>query len=412
MANYQSTFSTSALLGFVGGDQSTSALSTAYVSGRRRIPSFINAPGSFATAAAFNALSKARVWDGLHPHSGVTVDPAALTPSKDISPGPKYTACFSGTVLSATGPIAKQVLEYSRTLPVTTVSGRRTSPFAVTIVELPDGSGSESLPVAKISAPTILPILASGAAAGACGMSGDWISMSMILFGMLCNGVSSYALQAGDLTYTRPVSTAGAPAGDGYLEIGDEIIILKGSEAAVSSVTRGRFSLRYKSEASYGLVAACGGLLTAQCIVQLLLVPMGTVVGQLCFLLSVVISWIYNAYVSRQEKVASKRLVLEDLLKAPAMERYSLGTRAAAAVFLMQELKPSNVEEQLALLVPNNTPVWKAWREIVASELQGVKPNFRTIAAPPQASQDEDRLLATLLADAQSAIDAFTHVKV
>ena len=93
------------------------------------------------------------------------------------------------------------------------------------------------------------------------------------------------------------------------------------------------------------------------------------------------------------------------------MERYSLGTRTAAAVFVMQELRPANIEEQLAHLLPNNTPVWKHWRSVVARELQSGKANFRAIAVPPTFNMEEQRLLGTLLADAQSAVDAFAQSK-
>ena len=94
------------------------------------------------------------------------------------------------------------------------------------------------------------------------------------------------------------------------------------------------------------------------------------------------------------------------------MERYSLGTRTSAAVFIMQELQPANVEEQLALLLPNSTPVWKTWRQVVARELQSGNPNFKAIPTPAAFNADEDRLLRTLLADAQAAVDAFTQSKI
>lgn len=408
----QSSFPTVALLGFTGSEQTTGALYTAHVTGRKTIPSIYNSPGSYASAAAFNALSKTPIWDGLHAQPGVSVDPAALAPSEDTAPGPKYTAVASGTLISSTGPISKLIVEHSRRLPITTISGRRTTPLSVTIVELPDAPASEDHPIAKVSAPVIIPVFASAAAAAASGIQGDWIAMSMIVLGMVCGGVSSFALQSGDLTFTRPVSTPGVPAGDGYLEVGNEIIVLKGTEAAVTSVTRGRFSLRYKSEGRYNMISACGSLLTAQCIIQLLVVPFGTIFGQFCFFLSLTIAWIYNSYVSRQEKSAWKRLVLEDLLKAPVMERYSLGTRTSAAVFIMQELQPANVEDQLALLLPNSTPVWKAWRQVVARELQSGNPNFKAIPTPAAFNADEDRLLRTLFADAQAAVDAFTQSKI
>ncbi|TBU28957.1 hypothetical protein BD311DRAFT_308195 [Dichomitus squalens] len=405
-----SGFSTAALLGFVGGEQNLGALQVTHVNGRRSLPSAFNAPGSYLTGQGFGRLTASRVWDG--PHPGVSVDPTALSSNSSSLNGPKFTAAFSGSALPTTGPIAKLLTEYSRRLAITVLEGRVTTPSAVTVVELPDAPECEVHPTARISAPVILPILVSSAATAACGVVGDWSTLGMLILGMASNGIASYALQAGDLTFTRPVTTPGAPAGDGYLESDNEIVVLKGSEAAVSSITRGQFTLRCKNEGALQAFSTCSFLLTLQCVVQLLVVPRGSFFGQLFFLFTMVVSWLYNAYVARQEKAAWEKLVLEDLLKAPTMKRYSLGTRTQAAVFLMQVLKPSNVEEQLSLLIPNNTPVWKTWRQTVARRLQDSKPIFDGAEVERSSSfnANEMKLLATLFNDAQAAVDAFTKL--
>lgn len=408
MFHFHPGFSSSALLGFVGGEKNLAALEATYVNGRRPVPSAFNAPGSYLTAAGFAGLAKSRVWDG--PRAGVSVEPNALTSNSTSSDGPKFTAVFSGSALPTTGSIAKALTDYSRKLHTTVLEGRVTTSSAVTIVELPDAPESEVHPATRISVPVILPVLASGAAAAICGVVGDWTTFAMIVIGMASNGFASYTLQAGDLTFTRPVTTPGAPAGDGYLESGNEIVVLKGSEAAVSSVTRGRFTLRYGSDVWLQTkFSLCSSLLTLQCIAQLLIIPQGTYAGQVLFLATMIISWLYNCYVARQEAAAWEKLVLEDLLKAPTMKRYSFGTRTQAAVFLMQVLKPANFEEQLSLLIPNNTPIWKTWRQTVARELQHSKPDFDSGAEydiSGSFTADEKKLLATLFSDAQSAVDA------
>ncbi|RPD79748.1 hypothetical protein L226DRAFT_529951 [Lentinus tigrinus ALCF2SS1-7] len=404
------TFSTAGLLGFAGGDEYLGATQNTHVLGRKLLPSAYNSPGSYAAGKKYNALAKSRVFDGLHP--GVSADPAALSPSTDFASGPKYTAAFSGTIISETGPVAKALMDRSKTLPVNVIGGRVTTPSSVTVVELPDAPDSEVHPVAKVHAPVIFPIAASAAAAAACGTIGDWTIATMIVAGMICNGVASSSLKQGDLTFSRPVTTPGAPAGDGYLESGTEFIVLKGPEGAVSSVTRGRFTLRFRDEGSHGRLRLSSTVLTVQCFLQLIFVPQGTILGQFIFLLSMAISWLYNAYVSRQEQAAWERLVLEDLLKAPSMKRHSLGTRTTTAVFLMQVLRPANIEEQLAILLPNNTPVWRFWRQTVAKRLQAEKPNFigAQLENAPAFSADEAKLLTTLFGDAQAAVDGFAKL--
>ncbi|KAH9946396.1 uncharacterized protein BXZ73DRAFT_86525 [Epithele typhae] len=402
-------FASSALLGFVGGDQTATALYLTHIAGRQRIPTLVNSPGSYFAARALAVLHKARVWDGLHP--GVSVDPCSLA-SPSTTPGPKFIASVSGTILDSTGPIAQELLEHTRSLSAQTVSGRRTTPLAVTIVELPDAPHSELHPTARISAPVFLPILASAAAATFCGLTSDYTTLAAIAFGMLCSAGASRALHAGDLTFTRPLSTPGATVGDGYLETGNEFIVLRGSETAVAAVTRGQMTLRFRSECTHRSLAFAALLLGTQCVAQLLLLPLGTLLGQLAFLLATAAAWLYHAHVARQAPAAWRRLVLEDVLSAPAMARYSVGTRTAAAVVLMRLLRPADVEEQLARLLPNNTPVWKLWRETVAQRLRSGKPAFVgadvPVPVPATFDMNERRLFHTLLADAQCAVDAFS----
>lgn len=401
------TLLTSSLLGFGGGDETLHAHNVAIVEGRGRLPALYNSPGSYGAGKGYLSLSQAQVWDGLYP--GVTAEPTALTSTTQATHGPKYTATFSGTVLNTTGPVAKLLMEHARSLQTHVVEGRVTTPFSVTIVELPTAPDSEEHPVTKARAPVIIPVAVSAASAAACGIIGDWPAFALIVLGMLANGAASSFLQAGDLTFTRPTTTPGVPAGDGYLESGTEMVVLKGSEGAVTSVTRGRFTLRFKDESALKHVGWGGKILTFQCFAQLIFVPFGSFFGQLFFLFSMAVSWVYNAYVASQGKEASKRLVLEDLLNAPTMKRYSLGTRTTAAVFLMKVLKPNNVEDQLAALLPNNTPVWKTWRQTVARRLQEEKPTFMDahLHSASTFTAEETKLLGTLFGDAQAAVDAY-----
>lgn len=400
------TISTSAFLGFVGGEDQLVALKAAHLEGGRRFLSFFNSPGSYATGRGYVTLGECQVWDSLH--HGVSANPSILSSTPT---SPKFTAAFSGTNFSVTGPIAQLLLDFSRQKLAHVVGGRLSSPFSVTVVNLDCALDTEEHPRVKIRAPVIIPVVASVASAAGCGIVGDWNSFATILLGMFCNGISSYFLQKGDLTFNRPFSAVGAPAGDGYLEAGNEIIILKGSESVVSTITRGQFSIRYNSQRAYNALNTCGTLLTMQCFAQLLLVPLGRPLGQIFFLISMSVAWLYNVFVARQAKKAWSNMVFEDLLKAPSMERYSLGTRTATAVFLAQVLKPTNIEEHLFKFLPNNTPVWKVWRQAVTRKLRGEMSSFRDTDLSAF-DAGERRLLETLFGDAQDAIDAFSTLDV
>ncbi|KAH9857769.1 hypothetical protein C2E23DRAFT_719922 [Lenzites betulinus] len=398
---------TAAFSGFVGGDATASAHTASYLYGRRNVPSLYNSPGSYELGKRLAAVAQSRFWDGLH--GGANVDSDALTRTSPSTGGPKFVASFSGTTIANTGEAAQVLLNHVKNLPVDAVAeGRVTAPFAVTVADLYYAPASEIYLTLKVAAP-FLPILASIGASAGCAAIGDWHTFSMIVLGMVCNAATSTILRSGDLTFNRPASTPGSPAGDGFLEAGNEIIVLKGHEDAVSAVTRGRFALRFKNEAALGRLSTAATLATLQCLAQLIVVPQGTVVGQLCFLFSIAVAWLYNAHMVSVEKKAKAKVVIDDLLASPVTRRYSLGTRAAMAVFLMQVLKPTNIEEQLAALIPNNTRVWALWRKTVARRLRDEKLAFDT-GVPPEAAEfnaQENILIRTLLGDAQAAVNVY-----
>ncbi|KAI0371815.1 hypothetical protein BV20DRAFT_166516 [Pilatotrama ljubarskyi] len=417
MTFQQQTFNnalpTVAFAGFVGGDASASAHTASYLYGRRNVPALYNSPGSYELGKRILALLQSRFWDGLH--AGASLDPDAFARTTPTLSGPKFVATFSGTQSPTTGEPARILLEHCRNRPIDTAAqGRVTSPYAVTVVDLHHVPASEVHPTLKAAAP-FLPILASIGASAGCALVGDWHVFSMIALGMFCNAATSTVLRASDLTFSHPTSAPGAPAGDGFLEAGNEIVVLKGSEDAVNAITRGRFSVRFSDEQSLRRLSTCATLCTLQGLAHLLVVPHGTVLGQLFFLLSLAVAWLYNSSVASVEKNAKAQVVMEDLLQAPSMKRYSLGTRTAMAVFLVQVLKPADVEEQLAALIPNKTRVWTAWRQIVARRLAEGKPIFdSSLPAPTEAAaftKEESTLMRTLLGDAQAAVNVYASAR-
>ncbi|EGO02237.1 hypothetical protein SERLA73DRAFT_133146, partial [Serpula lacrymans var. lacrymans S7.3] len=113
-----------------------------------------------------------------------------------------------------------------------------------------------------------------------CAIFGDWWCFSMILLGIVANGLACFVIGSGTFTFVRPKSAVGAPPGDGLLVIDKGMVVLRGDEDAVNTITRGRFSLRYSNEPEYHSVGLCSMLLTVQFLAQLLLIPQGTLFGQ------------------------------------------------------------------------------------------------------------------------------------
>ena len=409
MFSFSSTnwsFPAAGALSFFGGEAASSTLITNHASGQKVVPSLYNSPGTVALSQKLSALSHSRTRDAQHKGVGIPLANLLALPTNG---GPKFTATRSGTRISHSGDVAKILLDVYKDHPTDVAAGGRvTVPTAVTVVDLHTPPAPQEHPrvTAGWSIFRLLPITASVVGCVFCALSGDTWSAAMIAVGMLSTGFASHALSAGDLTFTRPKSAPGVPPGDGYLETDNEIVVLRGEEGAVAAVTRGELTLRFKSESQLYWLTFSSNLLSAQAIAQLLFVPFGSSVGQLTFLATLGISWLYNLYVAAREKQAWHRTIIEDVLKKPTVKRYALGTRAATAVFVIAMLKPTNVEKQLLQFIPNETAVWSLWRRLVAQALETGKHDLLVPGEEwSMLSVDEQRLLETLLGDARTALD-------
>ncbi|KAG2343630.1 hypothetical protein BDR05DRAFT_286273 [Suillus weaverae] len=77
-----------------------------------------------------------------------------------------------------------------------------------------------------------------------------------------------------------------------------------------------------------------------QSLLQLLLIPQGTLFGQIMFLSSFIISWVYNLYLSSLDKEKIQQQLLFKTPKVGLMSGFELSTRPTAAVFATLVLRP------------------------------------------------------------------------
>ncbi|OBZ75302.1 hypothetical protein A0H81_04688 [Grifola frondosa] len=472
LQNSKFSLDSSGVAGFFGGDVAVSAMATVHVHEGRKWRGWYNSPGSYEIGKQYGRVAASQLWNSLYP--GPDVHPAVLF-GLDGGQGPRYIAARSGTIMPKTGHVAflfaqecKKLEPWqievggasplihrdmyptvSRTTSATlspdsssaisgstspTVSGhtsltiaemdtdamrlkeRKTTPMGVTIVKLhdipPETTYYPRLLKTYSSLFASIPIIVSFATSFACAYFDDWICCAMILLGIMSGGLSCLVLGSGKLTFRRPDPARGAPRGDGFLEADDELVVLLGVESTVNSITKGRFSLDFKSEPQYHNIGISAVMLTAQFLAQLLLIPQGTLFGQLMFISSLAVSWAYNSYLAsfNMEKVQRDILVKDVLrLDKQSMRKFELGTRTTAVVFTMLVLRPINIEEQLVHLLPNKTRVWTRWRETISRMIAVTdvdKPlNFDQIESRVYDGLDEDEmeLLRTLYRDAAAA---------
>ena len=158
-----------------------------------------------------------------------------------------------------------------------------------------------------------------------------------------------------------------------------------------------------------------------QFIGQLLVIPHGTLFGQIMFIATVFASWIYNTFLSAIDRdelqmyILMKELQLEE--KAH-MHKYELNTFTATVAFTCFVLAAANpLKDPLVFLdamLPNNTEVWKVWKGKMAEKLTaGVRTRveFSQADVCTVARSEERELLEDLFHDAEDAWRAWSEVR-
>ena len=132
------------------------------------------------------------------------------------------------------------------------VEGRKTQAIGVTIAKLNHDPAPQMYPRRiNVYSPVFasIPITISISTCVACGVFEDWYSFSLILLGILTNGISCLVIGSEKFMFTHLDPAKGSPPGDGILGSDKEIVLLRGAEGAVKAVTHGRFCLSFASEA-------------------------------------------------------------------------------------------------------------------------------------------------------------------
>jgi hypothetical protein len=241
----------------------------------------------------------------------------------------------------------------------------------------------------------------------------------MILLGIVASGLCWYTIGSMALVFTYPKPAKDSPRGDGIMMDGKDAVMLLGEEGAVMSVTRGRFSLKFDDPGispEYRRIGICSTLLLIQSIAQLLLIPQGTLFGQIMFLSTVAISWAYNSYLSSIDGETIRReLLVESVWRNLTVKRFQFGTRASLTVFalLAAQCTQEQTVKLLDCLIPNNTAVWIGWKEWVLREVELAASRSQapfgdgSILEAQHPETAEEEFLLVLTEDARSAYRAF-----
>ena len=400
LANAKFSLNSLGVAGFFGGDIAVNGMATVIFFIGRRFVGLYNAPGSLEVAKRYGQLASSRVYRGLFP-GGDTTDPAQLF-GLDGKDGPKFLAAHSGSLFEKTSHLGHLIARMARREECEPWSQKRnphrtTTPGTVTVIDLGHleaheprafinpappyhvhSAHSARSPLKHYGLLALFPIITSIGGCVGSALVADWWSFGCILLGMVANGCACFVLGSAKLAFQHPEPAQTAPRGDGILWAGNDIVVIRGSERAVNTITRGRFFLQYdkrqpdedapsrasasqerlkgvddreespvdnadlpvndrespvetgeprkiKRDGDYD--APKGGkpdsfwigiaslLLTLQFLVQLLLIPQATLFGQLMFVCTLAASGGYNAYLSSINREDIQTGILCDILK-------------------------------------------------------------------------------------------------
>ncbi|KAI6095438.1 hypothetical protein EDD16DRAFT_1487274 [Pisolithus croceorrhizus] len=414
----------SGIAGLLGGEEALSTVALAQIYNRRKWLGWYNTPGSYTIGKHFRRLARSvtsdsRVSPGSGTRSGmVHVDPALLLQHDGWSSGPVFKGVYSGTSLHETGPLASLLMKKYTRVSGTIVDGRATQPVNVTIVKLEQNLQPETKFQLTPPLCAVIPIAVSLTTCTICGLYCEWYAFSMILLGILARGLTCVFIGSGELVFDHPKPSEGSPPGDGILGCDHELVLLKGHENVVNAVTRGRFFFHFRSKHACHMVELCSFLLFAQAIAQLICVPQSNLFGQLMFVFSIAISWVYNLWFLSYDKVEVREEIFRSVLGSPKLKKLIFPNRCSAIVSLLLfsgddkrfSGDPEKLKEIMDGLLPSGALVWEIWKGIVIEHLRNGQPlrfddthwNHQDLPS------DSDRsLLWTLLKDAEAAYAAF-----
>lgn len=382
-------------MGFFGGEEALSAMSTVHLYQGRRWLGWYNSPGSYIVAKKFGQLAKSRFWDGIFPGPNPTPEEMFGLDGKD---GPRFIGVFSGTDMVTTGHLAYLTAQKAKEAKEKIHLGGRITTMKV----------YHALCAA-------IPITSSLTTCLVCAFVRDWLAFGLIVLGMVSNGLACFVIGSGKPHFQLIKPSSYAPRGDGFLLMHNDIVILKGAEKEVAAITKGKLVLDMGGGEMFNAVGICSLLLLSQFLIQLLFIPRATLMGQIMFLSSLAVSWAYNSFLSSLENEKIQTDLLWKSLDKPPITKFALpnrGSQAACACFVLhagvdiskkssRNFKPKKI---LECMIPNDTRVWEAWREHVARQVLSKEKNkcfgpYRELMADLE--DEEQQLLKQLLADAE-----------
>ncbi len=413
----------SGIAGFFGGDSAWKAVAMTCILKQRvggliMLLGYYNSPGAYEVVKRCAPLAKSTFWGSLF--SSDDRDPAEIL-GLEAKRGPTFLSASGKTI--RTGHPAYLIARDAQRRWAASASSQHTDSY-VTIVEAPsqppvtptDASAS------RLNVIILIWILggyyASFAMCIVCGLARDWWCFASILTGIFAGGVIRVPLMETQarMEVTSPECGPNPPKGterkeEGLLLHERGVILLrqcKHAELRLVDLARGRFRLELSADDrkvfKYGLCA-----LVIQFLTQLVLIPQGTLFGQLMFVSSLGLSAVYNVYLAMQQDDLQTDYLLDLCgLDESSFKQTTMRSKAGMAVFACLALRHQPLyapRKLLDELVTTNGAVWSSWKELVARKLENDEPmEFSQEGESVEGLDEAEKAsLAELLKDAEDA---------
>ncbi|KAH0838883.1 hypothetical protein J3R83DRAFT_7310 [Lanmaoa asiatica] len=384
-------------VGLIGGIEVISVMAMIPLYRGRRWLGWYNTPGSLDIARHLGDFASS-----FRTRPYKTLSPTALL-GLDCQMGPTFLAAFSGTE-TQTGHLGYLTVERSKEMgekvPEEVIRGRETAPTSVILLDFQTIDLDRPFPLLHISHTllALIPITTSVVTCLLCGFVSDWYMFSVILAGIFTSGFTSMVIGSGRLTLQS----------------------LRGDALTVSAITEGRFKLG-GSGYWQATIRVCSLFYLAECVAQLVLVPQGTLFGQIMFIVSLCVSWGYSYRLTSFKKERLQAELLFSKLGVPKIRKLRVGTRTTTSVFVclllfhgVRHLScAAEYDRVLTALLPASTSVWRCWREKVVSQLQegdDESLSHLEVAQDQELSTADRRLLHVLLEDARAAFLGYLDI--
>ncbi len=260
-----------------------------------------------------------------------------------------------------------------------------------------------------------IPAYASTATCILCALARDWWCFVSILIGVYAGAFIRVALGMGRFTVASPDCVQHPQeetdekeegcnhthASEGLLLHARGIIVLRGSKSTLVRLTRGRFHIEFSARMDSIQINIGLSALAIQFLMQLVLIPQGTLFGQLMFVASLAVSSMYNVHLAmRQDTLQTQYLLDLCGLNQSSFKQTPMKSKAGMAVFACLALRHQPLyapRKLLDELVTANGAVWSRWKGLVAGKLETGEPIEFSQEGEVEAS------LAKLLKDAEDA---------